>query len=839
MHSSLLENIKQAYRVNVNCRVKIRLDCMDRLTMIWFYLYALVIILKASSAIDTMFQNQSLKDGETLVSEAEVFELGFFGLGNSRYRHLGIWYKQISELTIVWVANREVPFVDPTGVLKISDKGTLELLSVSNTSVWSSQSSKPGTNMNPVAQLLDSGNFVIRDDVSGDIIWQSFDHPGDTWLPGMKIGVDLVTGRKRNLTSWKSSDDPSSGSYTVWMDISGYPQLYTMKDESSFQQRVGFWNGQGFTGMLGVGPNSLYAFDFVFTHEEIYSKYTGFNSSILTRMILHQQGSFTQLVWMPRMQAWDVYMIVARDICDRYDLCGPYGSCNINRSPACACLQGFEPKLPEEWSAAKWSNGCKHNITTTDKNGFIKFTNLKLPDSRDSWFNSTMSLEECGILCSRNVSCTAYANIDVREGGSGCLQWSTELLDIREASETDSSGQNIYIKKPTTNNLIPDKKKSNTSLKVAMSIVLTVVMLGFALILYAWRRKKKSRRKANKNKKQDSDLPLFSLSKIIKATSNFSILNKLGQGGFGAVYKGVLDEGGEIAVKRLSKTSKQGLDEFQNEVKCIAKLQHRNLVKLLGYCIQGEEMMLIYEYMPNKSLDSFLFDENNSLLLDWRQRYHIINGIARGLLYLHQDSRLRIIHRDLKASNVLLDSNLNPKISDFGLARMFKEYETEANTNKVVGTLGYISPEYAVNGLFSVKSDVFSFGVLVLEIVSGKKNRGFSHQDHHDNLLGHAWRLYKEDKPLELVDTALGDSWVVSEVLQSIHVGLSCVQQHADDRPIMSSVIHMLSGEGALSPPQPPGFFTQVAKPEDKSNLIIPEVLVSVNEVTITQFDAR
>ncbi|KAI3740198.1 hypothetical protein L2E82_30622 [Cichorium intybus] len=385
------------------------------------------------------------------------------------------------------------------------------------------------------------------------------------------------------------------------------------------------------------------------------------------------------------------------------------------------------------------------------------------------------------------------------------------------------------------------KKKIKSSLRVIMSIVVAVIVFGFALILYAWRKKKKSHLKAlaNKDPKQDSDLPLFSLSKIIKATSNFSINNKLGQGGFGAVYKGVLDEGEEIAVKRLSKTSKQGLAEFQNELICIAKLQHRNLVKLLGYCLQGKEMMLIYEYMPNKSLDFFLFDENNSLLLEWSQRYHIINGIARGLLYLHQDSRLRIIHRDLKASNILLDSNMNPKISDFGLARMFNEYETEANTNKVVGTLGYISPEYAANGLFSMKSDIFSFGVLVLEIVSGKKNRGFSHQDHHDNLLGHAWRLYKEDKPLELVDTTLGNSWIVSEVLQSIHIGLSCVQQHADDRPIMWFVIHMLSGEGALPPPQPPGFFTQLTVPEVKSNLMMPEALVSVNEVTITQFDAR
>ncbi|KAJ9540871.1 hypothetical protein OSB04_027377 [Centaurea solstitialis] len=476
---------------------------------------------------------------------------------------------------------------------------------------------------------------------------------------------------------------------------------------------------------------------------------------------------------------------------------------------------------------------------------------MKLPDSSGSKSNLTMSLEECKSACNNaTANCTAYANIDIRGGGSGCRMWYSELVDIREALPGDISRQDIYIRMPNPNpnpnpnpyTIREEKEKTTSPLIVILLPVSLALLLGVALALYAWKTKKKSHLKGeafvNEDQKQDVELPLFSLSEIVKATDNFSTNNKLGQGGFGAVYKGVLDDGGEIAVKRLSKTSNQGLVEFQNEVICIAKLQHRNLVKLLGYCVQGDEKMLVYEYMPNKSLDFFLFDKDNSLLLDWPQRYHIINGIARGLLYLHQDSRLRIIHRDLKASNILLDSNMNPKISDFGLARMFEEHETEANTNKVVGTLGYISPEYATGGVFSVKSDVFSFGVLVLEIVSGKKNRGFFHQDiHHDTLLGHAWRLYKETKLLELVDAALEDSWNVSEVLQSITVGLLCVQQRPEDRPSMSSVIHMLSGEGALPQPKQPRFFSDETESEvESTTLLIP---VSINEVTITQLGGR
>ncbi|XP_028788521.1 putative receptor-like protein kinase At4g00960 [Neltuma alba] len=400
----------------------------------------------------------------------------------------------------------------------------------------------------------------------------------------------------------------------------------------------------------------------------------------------------------------------------------------------------------------------------------------------------------------------------------------------------------------------PESTSKGQLSRISAGIIIAIAVPAVTFILLCFLCLKRRARKDASVPKQSVDISSveslqFDLDTIRTATNDFSPDNKLGQGGFGEVFKGVLPGGQELAVKRLSSGSKQGVGEFKNEVVTMAKLQHRNLVRLLGFCLDEEEKILIYEFLPNRSLDNFLFGLENQGKLNWSTRYKIIEGITRGMLYLHEDSQLKIIHRDLKASNVLLDEDLNPKISDFGMAKIFEVDQTQTSTSKVVGTFGYMAPEYAMHGHISIKSDIYSFGVLILEIISGKKNTSFYISSYADHLLSYAWRLWREGRPLELVDPSLRDSCSRNEVIKCINVSLLCIQENPALRPTIQSIMVMLSSHSVtLSDPREPAFFVG-RHTTDSNNPAIYEnssdqstsksAQWSVDKDPITDFDPR
>ncbi|KAI3675438.1 hypothetical protein L1987_85028 [Smallanthus sonchifolius] len=782
---------------------------MNKIKLIFGFL-VLCASITCTHAADTISANQILRYNETIVSPLETFELGFFNPGNSTNHYVGIWYKKISNRTVVWVANRNTPLTDTSSELTLTLQGVLVLRNTTTGYVvWSSGNSTTSSVRNPIGQLLDTGNFIIYEEGERinqeDPIWQSFDFLTDTLLPGMKHGWNLVTGTERSYTSWKSDDDPGFGEFSYWIDTRGYPQLI-LSEGREIKLRAGPWNGLGFTGTPNLSPNTFYNFTFVLNQREIYYQYNLIDTSVITRLVLQPSGRLERFFWIDSKQEWSLYWSRQNDLCDQYALCGPFGNCNIAKSPACECLKGFEPTSPDQWKITDWSQGCRHTIPIECKpgEGFNNYSDLKLPDTRESWYNQTMTLIECEKMCKRNCSCTAYTHSNKSGTGSGCLLWFGDLIDIKTIAE---NGDTLYIRmSPSELDSIANSKSSSAGRRVKVIVPVAFVVftiLTSMCLYYRFNVKKQQQQGTPRSGNEDLDLPLFGLPTILKATNNFSMTNKLGEGGFGPVYKGVLEDGKEIAVKRLAKTSTQGLHEFKNEVISISKLQHRNLVRLLGCCIEGDEVMLIYEYMPNKSLNSFIFSKTQSQLLDWNARYHIIIGIARGLLYLHQDSRLRIIHRDLKVSNILLDKDMNPKISDFGTARTFGGNQMAEKTNRVVGTYGYMAPEYAGNGIFSTKSDVYSFGVLVLEIVCGEKNREFIHKEHCNNLIGHAWGLHNEGRSLQVVAKCLGESINVSQ------------------------------SEVPLPPPKEPGFYVGISTEDTRQSSS------SNNELSITMLIGR
>ncbi|SPT20226.1 unnamed protein product [Triticum aestivum] len=454
---------------------------------------------------------------------------------------------------------------------------------------------------------------------------------------------------------------------------------------------------------------------------------------------------------------------------------------------------------------------CGGNETATD--GFVLVRGVKLPDTQNASVDTSISTEECRDRCFANCSCLAYASAEIREGGggSGCIIWTGDLVDLHYVDR----GQDLYLRLAEPEIAVPKGSKFAIGTVLAPVASAVAIILLILIFFICWRRKHRiSHKRLNDGIPQSSAMtvPSVDLHTLKEATLNFSENHVIGQGGFGIVYKGQLPDGRTIAVKRLRQCAltRKGKCDFAREVEVMARLRHGNLVRLLAYCDEGEERILVYVYMPNKSLDLYIFGEPSlRATLSWRQRLDIINGIAQGVAYMHEGSGESVVHRDLKLQNVLLDDNWRAKVADFGTAKLFVAERADSSLT-IVNSPGYASPE-SLRAEMTLKCDVYSFGVVLLEILSVQRNGEMQ------RLLSHAWGLWEQDRKMTLLDSTANlpllsrpDSDIGSELERCIQIGLLCIQESPDGRPAMSDVAAMLTTKTSqITQPNRPGIYNR------------------------------
>jgi len=696
---------------------------MDTKKNPWLMLSLLFLGLSVNSHIslgaDTISANQPLYGDQTIVSSGGNFVLGFFTPGKSSNYYIGMWYStsKVSTQTIVWVANRDKPVSDKSSsVLRISD-GNLVLFNESQIPVWSTNLTST-TSSSPVqAVLLDDGNLVLNNgSTSSQHLWQSFDHPADTWLPGSKISFNKISSQNQLLISWKNEQNPAPGLFSLELqeNTSSYIILW---NRSIPYWTSGAWDpiAKIFSLVPEMRSDYIYNFSYINNTNESYFTYSLYNPSIISRFVMDVSGQIKQKTWLSNTKEWNLFWTQPKTQCEVYGFCGAFGSCDQKSLPFCSCLKGFVAKSQNDWNLSDYSGGCKRrtallcentNLTNGQEDRFLPMPSMALAVQPQSV--GVGSATECESACLNSCSCTAYAY-----ESNNCSFWVGDLLNLEQLSGDDPKGRTLYLKLAASEF---SNKKNNKGMiigAVVGSVAGVAILLGLFIILM--RRK----RAVGTGKAVEGSLVAFGYRDLQNATKNFS--DKLGRGGFGSVFKGTLSDSTVIAVKKLESIS-QGEKQFRTEVSTIGTIQHVNLVRLRGFCSEGARKLLVYDYMPNGSLESHLFHEK---FLDWKTRYQIAIGTARGLDYLHEKCRECIIHCDIKPENILLDAYLCPKVADFGLAKLVgREFSRVLTTMR--GTRGYLAPEWISGVAITAKADVYSYGMMLFEFVSGRRNSELS-----------------------------------------------------------------------------------------------------------------
>nr|GMD35199.1 G-type lectin S-receptor-like serine/threonine-protein kinase At4g27290 isoform X1 [Ipomoea batatas] len=594
-----------------------------------------------SHGVETISGNKYITQATTISSPNRIFELGFFTGQSSNY-YIGIWYKNISPQTVVWVANRVTPIPSSainSSKLRVLD-GNLVLVDWAQNLLWSTNLSVTTVKQNSVlATLRDSGNLVLIDDginSSTTPLWQSFDHPTETFLPGSKFGYNKRTKTTYGLTSWKSWDDPAPGLFSIESDGNMAFQLWNGTEE--------YWNSGPKFGTGDMQPTyAAFNYTVVDNENETYLTYDMLHPSVLSRLIIDVNGQHKVLTWSEASQEWMRTYNQPPQECDVYAYCGPFGFCNDNSTTVCVCLQGFKYNSEKEWRLNEFSGGCVRNTSLKcgsnyqeeDMDRFIMYPNVRLP--RHPQNITTQTRAECESTCLKNCSCTAYAYSNSR---GHCWIWVGQLLNLKQLGEDDINQSTIYVRlsapefsniKDTNSKQLPGKLKA-----IIASVAVAAAALLACTIFCFWYKRRRAALKITELAvdaimdemiDEDTDgVPFITFQSILEATNNFSDANKLGEGGFGPVYKGMLFDGQEIAIKRLSSQSSQGINEFKNEVVLIGKLQHRNLVKLAWKLWkEGNAMDLL----------------DDSVLVECCKESEVLKCINVGLLCVEEDPNRR------------------------------------------------------------------------------------------------------------------------------------------------------------------------------------------------------
>ncbi|KAH0714502.1 hypothetical protein KY284_007407 [Solanum tuberosum] len=731
------------------------------------------------------------------------FAFGFYEQTNGYA--VGIYIVGMPNKTAVWTANRNSPVVPSNTVLLLTNDGRLivQVGSQENSVINSSRAIAS-------ASLMDTGNFVLYDS-DRNVIWQSFDNPTNTLLPGQHISDG------QELFSSASEADDSFGIFRLKMQHDGYLVQYPVNtpDTDPYAYYVSYTSGAGNNVSLNLDDDGL-----LYLHNSTNSLKNltrgGYRRerTIIYMLKIDADGILRVYSHSLNQQNSSVIWSSTDDRCIPKGLCGPNGFCtNIDDQAKCLCLPGFDFVMPGNWSA-----GCERNFTAECQ---LKENTSKYYDMRTIvntvWEDSTYIVlggttkEDCEQACLQDCNCEAALFKD-RECKKQKLPLRYGRRDLRNSNlALVKVGINVLANKELPDQKIEETKGKKLRIDILIaSITLTVFALlvlgisGFLIHrIHVW-----TCRKIQESRSvqlcEDVAPRVLSYAELEQATCGFK--EALGRGAFGTVFKGILAEGQKvIAVKRLDKELVEGETEFQTEIKIIGKTHHRNLVRLLGYCLEGSRRLLVYEYMTNGSLADVLFKSEKQPT--WEERCGFARDIARGLLYLHDECETQIIHCDIKPQNILMDDQFCAKISDFGMAKLLKKDQTRTYTG-IRGTRGYVAPEWHRNLPVTVKADVYSFGVVLLELICRRKCVDMSLDENEAILEYWVYNCFDAGELDKLVRDEEVDR---RQFERMVKISIWCIQEEPSLRPSMKKVLLMLEGTVKIPvPPSPSSFLSAV-----------------------------